>query len=127
MKLLNEELDNIMVLIEKLSIDDLVDLVYLLGKHFEKITNKHLCFIEYERFISLQKRELKNRKRIKKAVEDLRHELKDHILIGDEVTWNYEYYTNGKLDYRKLLIALLQQTLDTLTKPIKEKRKENDK
>ena len=98
-------------------------LTSLLGKHYEKITNKHLCFVDYDVFHNLKKKELENRKRIKKVVDDLKHELNGHILIGDEVTWNYEYYTNGKLDYRKLLIALLQQTLNSLTKSIKRSDK----
>lgn len=122
MKMCSNEVEEIMKLIEKLNNDDLIMLTALLGKHYEKITNKHLCFIDYEAFHNLKKKELENRKRIKKVVDDLKHELNGHILIGDEVTWNYEYYTNGKLDYRKLLIDLLQQTLDILTKPIKEKR-----
>ena len=116
------DIEEIMKLIEKLNENDLIMLTSLLGKHYEKITNKHLCFIDYDVFHNLKKKELENRKRIKKVVDDLKHELNGHILIGDEVTWNYEYYTNGKLDYRKLLIALLQQTLDTLTKPIKRRR-----
>lgn len=118
-----DDIEEIMNLIEKLKIDDLIKLTTMLGKHYEKITNKNLCFIDYDAFQILKKRELENRKRIKKVVYDLRHELNDHILIGDEVTWNYEYYTNGKLDYRKLLIALLQQTLNTLTNKKKEDRK----
>ena len=54
------------------------------------------------------------KQRIDKAIEHIEHELNGHILLNDEVTWNEEYYTKGKLDYRKLLIALLQQTLDIL-------------
>ena len=57
---------------------------------------------------------------IDKAIRNIEHELNGHILLNDEVTWNEEYYTNGKLDYRKLLIALLQQTLDTLKGDDKE-------
>lgn len=49
-----------------------------------------------------------------KAIEHIEHELNGHILLNDEITWNKEFYTNGKLDYRKLLISLLQQTLDIL-------------
>ena len=122
MKMYND-IEEIMKLIEKLNESDLIMLTSLLGKYYEKITNKSLCFIDYNAFQDLKKKELENRKRIKKVVYDLRHELNDHILIGDEVTWNCEYYTNGKLDYRKLLIALLQQTLDTLANKKKEDRK----
>lgn len=117
-----DNVEEIMNLIEKLNENDLIMLTSLLGKYYEKITDKDLCFIDYDVFHNLKNKELENRKRIKKVVDDLKHELNEHILIGDEVTWNYEYYTNGKLDYRKLLIALLQQTLDTLTKPMKQKR-----
>ena len=118
---MNNDIEEIMKLIEKLKTDDLMALTIMLGKYYEKITNKNLCFVDYDAFHNLKKKELENRKRIKKVVDDLKHELNGHILIGDEITWNYEYYTNGKLDYRKLLIALLQQTLDTLMNK-KEKR-----
>lgn len=31
-----------------------------------------------------------------------------HLLANDEITWNEEFYTNGKLDYRKLCIQFLK-------------------
>ena len=31
-----------------------------------------------------------------------------HLLANDEETWNEEFYTNGKLDYRKLCIQFLK-------------------
>ena len=47
-----------------------------------------------------------------KHIEDyIEHELNYHILKNDEETWNNEFYTNGKLDYRKLLIGLLNEIL----------------
>ena len=57
---------------------------------------------------------IKLEKRNKKAIKFIEHELNEHILLNDEVTWNDEYYTKGKLDYRKLLIALLQDILNIL-------------
>lgn len=52
--------------------------------------------------------------RINDAIEFIDHELNGHILLGDEETWNIEYYTNDKLDYKKLCIAFLQDLLDIL-------------
>ena len=36
------------------------------------------------------------------------------ILLNDEDTWNPEFYTNEKLDYRKLLIYFLQDYLNSM-------------
>ena len=52
--------------------------------------------------------------RINKVVRDIEHELYEHILLNDEATWNQEFYTNEKLDYRKLLIYFLQDYLKIL-------------
>ena len=52
--------------------------------------------------------------RINKVVRNIEHELYEHILLNDEATWNLEFYTNAKLDYRKLLISLLQDYLKIL-------------
>lgn len=46
------------------------------------------------------------------------HELHGHILQHDEDSWNPEYYTNGKLDYRKLLIGLLSDYENRLSRGI---------
>jgi hypothetical protein len=53
-------------------------------------------------------------KRINKVVRDIEHELYEHILLNDEATWNPGFYTNEKLDYRKLLIYFLQDYLKIL-------------
>ena len=52
--------------------------------------------------------------RIYKAVDNIKHELYGHIKLGDEESWNEEFYTDDKLDYRKLLISILETTLKTL-------------
>lgn len=51
--------------------------------------------------------------RIEKARKDIQHELL-HLKANDEVSWNKEFYTNDKLDYRKLCIALLEQFVNKL-------------
>lgn len=53
---------------------------------------------------------------ISETSKDLQHEL-SHLKANDEVSWNEEFYTNDKLDYRKLCIALLEQ----FAKQLKEK------
>ena len=52
--------------------------------------------------------------RINKVVRNIEHELYEHILLNDEVTWNPKFYTNEKLDYRKLLIYFLQDYLNSM-------------
>lgn len=61
---------------------------------------------------ALEISQLKEQK--KQAIEEIEHELNGHILIGDEISWNEEYYTDGKLDYKKLLIGILQTILEIL-------------
>lgn len=51
--------------------------------------------------------------RIEKTIEDIEHEL-SHLKANDEVSWNEEFYTNNKLDYRKLCIALLEHFVNKL-------------
>jgi len=63
-------------------------------------------------FLTLDNSKLKYK--IDSAIEEIEHELNGHILIGDETTWNEEYYTDGKLDYKKLLIGILQIILKIL-------------
>lgn len=79
-------------------------------KDFQKEKGKNV-FPDYD---EIYKRYDDYKARIDKAIENIEHELYGHILLNDEITWNKEFYTNGKLDYRKLLISLLQQTLDVL-------------
>ena len=55
---------------------------------------------------------------IKDVYSSIHHELHEHILQHDEDSWNLEYYTNGKLDYRKLLIGLLSDYENRLSKGI---------
>lgn len=55
---------------------------------------------------------------IKDVYSCIHHELHGHILQHDEETWNPEYYTKGKLDYRKLLIGLLSDYENRLSKGI---------
>lgn len=79
-------------------------------KDFQKEKGKNV-FPDYD---EIYKRYNDYKARIDKAIENIEHELYGHILLNDEITWNKEFYTNGKLDYRKILISLLQQTLDVL-------------
>lgn len=55
---------------------------------------------------------------IKDVYSSIYHELHGHILQHDEDSWNQEYYTNGKLDYRKLLIGLLSDYEQRLIKGV---------
>ena len=64
--------------------------------------------------------------RINKVVRNIEHELYEHILLNDEATWNPEFYTNEKLDYRKLLISFLQDYLKILKGEIIMKPKVGD-
>ena len=57
---------------------------------------------------------------VNRLLSDFKHELNGHILLNDEVTWNEEFYTDGKLDYRKLLIALLSDYENRLAKGVSE-------
>ena len=50
---------------------------------------------------------------ISETSKHIQHEL-SHLKANDEVSWNEEFYTNNKLDYRKLCIALLEQVLNKL-------------
>lgn len=52
--------------------------------------------------------------KINRVASNLGHELYGHILQNDEETWNEDFYTNDKLDYRKLLIALLEEVFEIL-------------
>lgn len=70
------------------------------------MTQEHLNEIALER--NTFAKEIERLNNLITDVKDLiDHELNYHILKYDEETWNLEYYTNGKLDYRKLLIGLL--------------------
>lgn len=53
-------------------------------------------------------------KKLETIKEDIEHELNGHILLGDEDSWNPEFYTDDKLDYRKLCIYLLSDILKTI-------------
>ena len=50
---------------------------------------------------------------ISETSKHIQHEL-SHLKANDEVSWNEEFYTNNKLDYRKLCIALLEQVVNKL-------------
>lgn len=65
----------------------------------------------YEILLSIE--EL-NEAKINRVAYNLGHELYGHILQNDEKTWNPHFYTNGKLDYKKLLIALLKEVFEIL-------------
>ena len=52
--------------------------------------------------------------RIERLIDNLKHELRGHILVGDEETWIDDYYTDGKLDYRKMLIGFLEDVINQL-------------
>ena len=79
-------------------------------KFFEELNT---CMIERNSFLD-KAEQLENIR--KEAIEEINHELKGHILLNDEESWNDEFYTNGKLDYKKLLIALLTNLLNILNK-----------
>ena len=51
---------------------------------------------------------------VNRLLSGFKHELNCHILLNDEVTWNEEFYTNGKLDYRKLLISFCNDVISEL-------------
>lgn len=57
---------------------------------------------------------------IKDVYNSINHELHGHILNNDEDSWLPKYYTNDKLDYRKLLIGLLSDYEDRLSKGIEK-------
>ena len=67
---------------------------------------------KYAEKLEKENKELKNK--INKVASKMGHELYGHILQNDEESWNEEFYTEGKLDYRKLLIALLEDVFDIL-------------
>ena len=67
---------------------------------------------KYAEKLKKENEELK--RKINKVASDLGHELYGHILQNDEETWNEEYYTDNKLDYRKLLIDLLEEVFEIL-------------
>ena len=69
---------------------------------------------EKDKVMYLEKQITIYEERINKVVRDIEHELYEHILLNDEDTWNPEFYTNEKLDYRKLLIYFLQDYLKIL-------------
>ena len=82
-------------------------------KDLSNTANNELNLLQdkYETLLAIE--EL-NEEKIKRVAYNLGHELYGHILQNDEETWNEEFYTNGKLDYRKLLIRLLEETFETL-------------
>jgi hypothetical protein len=82
-------------------------------KSLSNTANKELNLLQdkYETLLAIE--EL-NEEKIKRVACNLGHELYGHILQNDEETYNKEFYTNGKLDYKKLLIRLLEQTFETL-------------
>lgn len=65
---------------------------------------------QQDRILSLRAKE----EVLKDLREDIDHELNHHILLNDEETWCEDYYINGKLDYRKLLIGFLEDFLERL-------------
>ena len=86
--------------------------------------NKHYTFQEYfEKFSSIQdsydyyfeqQKEIDRLNNIiSETSKDIQHEL-SHLKANDEISWNEEFYTNDKLDYRKLCIALLEQFVNKL-------------
>ena len=69
---------------------------------------------EKDKVMYLERQIARYEERINKVVRNIEHELYEHILLNDEVTWNPKFYTNEKLDYRKLLIYFLQDYLKIL-------------
>ena len=86
----------------------------------EQVRKAKLCDKKDKEIERLNK-EIENLKYIITDVySSIQHELHAHILHHDEDSWNPEYYTNGKLDYRKLLIALLSDYENRLMKGVDE-------
>lgn len=67
---------------------------------------------DYIEKLEQENKQLKGK--INKVASNLGHELYGHILQNDEETWNEEFYTYHKLDYRKLLIHLLEEVFEIL-------------
>lgn len=81
---------------------------------------------EKDKAIYLERQIAIYEERINKVVRNIEHELYEHILLNDEDTWSPEFYTNEKLDYRKLLISFLQDYLKILKGEIVMKPKVGD-
>lgn len=85
--------------------------------HQLETENKQLrqALQECRKALEEQQQENKQLKeKINKVANSLGHELYGHILQNDEETWNEEFYTHHKLDYRKLLIHLLEEVFEIL-------------
>lgn len=102
------------ILEQRQEISDLEDKITNLQKENEKLKELDENYPIEEQFEEALKYLNIYKSRIDKAVDDIKHELYEHIKLGDEESWNEEFYTDGKLDYRKLLISILETTLKTL-------------
>ena len=91
-----------------------------------KIPLKRISYDELTKLSIEQRTQLfikdKEIERLNNIIEDvyssIYHELYGHILNNDEDSWLPKYYTNNKLDYRKLLIGLLSDYENRLSKGI---------
>lgn len=90
--------------------------------HLQKLKNKGFIYFDDKKFRTirtnlhddLEQKYNELEKKINKVAYNLGHELYGHILQNDEETWNEEFYTDHKLDYRKLLIHLLEEVFEIL-------------
>lgn len=71
-----------------------------------------ICELQVERYIKDKEIDRLNNI-ISETSKDIQHEL-SHLKANDEISWNEEFYTNDKLDYKKLCIALLEQFVNKL-------------
>ena len=92
--------------------------------YFKKLENGNLEITQdmLTDILSHMKRQDKEKIKLNNIIEDLydsiHHELHGHILNNDEDSWLPKFYTNNKLDYRKLLIDLLSDYENRLNKGI---------
>lgn len=80
--------------------------------NYLKLQEKYNNVLKEKAKLKIENKQL--REKIKRVACNLGHELYGHILQNDEETYNEEFYTDGKLDYKKLLISLLEETFETL-------------
>ena len=84
--------------------------------------NKEDYKIAYENVLVANKMLVQKIESLRYIIEDvyssIYHELHEHILNNDEDSWLPKYYTDNKLDYRKLLIGLLSDYENRLSKGI---------
>lgn len=94
--------------------NDIADLLLEIEKQKGTIQYLSECINEKDGLIIAYRKEIDRLNNIiSETSKDIQHEL-SHLKANDEVSWNEEFYTNNKLDYRKLCIALLEQVVNKL-------------